>query len=144
MDALCGRTLELYKLPAAARASFIFTFCSAPPAAPEALPSQRLRVRVRSSLWKEPQLPGRERRARDQSAGNPGLPPGNCSGECGQSSNSLWLRSRAGWPFGSGVTSQALSCRAHLGTGDSPKRSEPPQRVARFAVLSECWAHTSP
>lgn len=60
----------------------------------------------------------------------------------------LWLRSRAGWhPFRSGVASQALSCRAHLGTGDCPETgsaAEPPQRVVCFGMLSECWAHTSP
>ncbi|RLW02845.1 hypothetical protein DV515_00007008 [Chloebia gouldiae] len=55
---LCGRAPALYRLPTAARASFIFTFlraflCSST-RAPEARASRRLRLRVRSSLWKEP------------------------------------------------------------------------------------------
>lgn len=76
MDALRGRALALHRLPAAARASFIFTFlraflCSST-RAPEARTWQRLRLCVRSSLWKEPQLPGRERRAREPQRRNPG------------------------------------------------------------------------
>ncbi|XP_056358201.1 stimulator of interferon genes protein isoform X2 [Oenanthe melanoleuca] len=80
MDALCGRALARYTLPAAARSSFIFTFLraspAAPPVAPAARTSQRSGCVSAAASGRSPSCPDR----RNRSAGAAGLAAGSCSG----------------------------------------------------------------
>lgn len=108
-DALCGRVLALYRLPAAARASFIFTFLRS---STRGSRSSYVAEAPGVVYLQQPLEGAPAAQAGVQSLGSTaqetrGWRLETAPVSAARAVAALWLRSRAGWhPLGSGVTSQ--------------------------------------